>query len=45
MGYFTPEMLYGWEAGRRGPDWIEIRSGVGGIFTDRASPTSGATAN
>jgi hypothetical protein len=37
MGYFTPDMLYSWRAGDEGAEWIEIHSGVGGIFTDRAS--------
>jgi hypothetical protein len=36
MGYFTPDMLYSWRAGDEGAEWIEIHSGVGGIFTDRA---------
>ena len=35
MGYFTPDMLYSWRAGDEGAEWIEIHSGVGGIFTDR----------
>ena len=35
MGYFTPDMLYSWRAGEEGAEWIEIHSGVGGIFTDR----------
>jgi len=34
MGYFTPDMLYSWRAGDDGAEWIEIHSGVGGIFTD-----------
>jgi hypothetical protein len=37
MGYFTPDMLYSWRAGDEGAEWIEIHSGVGGIFTDRGS--------
>jgi hypothetical protein len=37
MGYFTPDMLYSWRAGDEGAEWIEIHSGVGGIFTDRPS--------
>lgn len=36
MGYFTPDMLYSWRAGDEGAEWIEIHSGIGGIFTDRA---------
>jgi hypothetical protein len=35
MGYFTPDKLYSWRAGEEGAEWIEIHSGVGGIFTDR----------
>ena len=35
MGYFTPDMLYSWRAGEEGAEWIEIHSGIGGIFTDR----------
>jgi hypothetical protein len=35
MGYFTPDMLYSWRAGDEGAEWIEIHSGIGGIFTDR----------
>lgn len=35
MGYFTPDMLYSWRAGDDGAEWIEIHSGVGGIYTDR----------
>jgi hypothetical protein len=35
MGYFTPDHLYSWRAGDDGAEWIEIHSGVGGIFTDR----------
>jgi len=34
MGYFTPDKLYSWRAGDEGAEWIEIHSGVGGIFTD-----------
>ncbi len=37
MGYFTPDALYSWQAGAEGAEWIEIHSGVGGIFTDRPS--------
>jgi hypothetical protein len=35
MGYFSPDMLYSWRAGAEGAEWIEIHSGVGGIYTDR----------
>jgi len=35
MGYFSPDMLYSWRAGDDGAEWIEIHSGIGGIFTDR----------
>jgi hypothetical protein len=35
MGYFSPDMLYSWRAGPDGAEWIEIHSGIGGIFTDR----------
>jgi hypothetical protein len=35
MGYFSPDMLYSWRAGDEGAEWIEIHSGVAGIFTDR----------
>ena len=35
MGYFTPDIPYSWRAGDDGAEWIEIHSGVGGIFTDR----------
>lgn len=35
MGFFTPDALYSWRAGDDGAEWIEIHSGVGGIFTDR----------
>ena len=38
MGYFTPDMLYSWRAGDDGAEWIEIHSGVGGIFTDGGAP-------
>jgi hypothetical protein len=41
MGYFSPDMLYSWLAGDQGAEWIEIHSGMGGIFTDRpAAPGS-----
>jgi hypothetical protein len=33
MGYFSPDMLYSWRAGEEGAEWIEIHSGLGGIFT------------
>ena len=36
MGYFSPDMLYSWTAGDEGAEWIEIHSGLGGIFTERA---------
>ena len=39
MGYFSPDMLYSWRAGDEGAEWIEIHSGIGGIYTDR--PESG----
>ena len=35
MGYFSPDALYSWRAGDDGAEWIEIHSGIGGIFTDR----------
>ena len=35
MGYFSPDALYSWTAGDEGAEWIEIHSGIGGIFTDR----------
>ena len=38
MGYFTPDMLYSWRAGDEGAEWIEIHSGLGGIFTEPAGP-------
>ena len=37
MGYFSPDELYSWRAGEDGAEWIEIHSGLGGIFTDRPS--------
>ena len=37
MGYFSPDKLYSWRAGEDGAEWIEIHSGIGGIFTDRAT--------
>jgi hypothetical protein len=36
MGYFSPDWLYSWKAGEEGAEWIEIHSGMGGIYTDRA---------
>ena len=35
MGYVTPDHLYSWTAGDEGAEWIEIHSGIGGIYTDR----------
>ena len=35
MGYFSPDALYSWRAGSEGAEWIEIHSGIGGIYTDR----------
>jgi hypothetical protein len=35
MGYFSPDELYSWRAGEAGAEWIEIHSGLGGIYTDR----------
>jgi hypothetical protein len=40
MGYFSPDMLYSWRAGDDGAEWIEIHSGIGGIFTDRPDESS-----
>jgi hypothetical protein len=34
MGYFSPDLLYSWRAGEEGAEWIEIHSGLGGIYTD-----------
>ena len=34
MGYFTPDKPYSWRAGEAGAEWIEIHSGLAGIFTD-----------
>lgn len=39
MGYFSPDALYSWRAGDHGAAWIEIHSGIGGIYTDRPAPT------
>jgi hypothetical protein len=36
MGFFTPDDLYAWRAGDDGAEWIEIHSGIGGIFTEAA---------
>lgn len=36
MGYFSPDALYSWTAGDEGAEWIEIHSGLGGIYTDRS---------
>ncbi len=36
MGYFSPDALYSWTAGDDGAEWIEIHSGLGGIYTDRS---------
>ncbi|SEO82880.1 cupin domain-containing protein [Trujillonella endophytica] len=33
MGFFIPDTLYSWIAGDEGAEWIEIHSGLGGIFT------------
>jgi len=33
MGFFIPDTLYSWVAGDEGAEWIEIHSGLGGIFT------------
>jgi hypothetical protein len=35
MGHFSPDALYSWRAGDEGAEWIEIHSGIGGIYTDR----------
>ena len=34
MGYFSPDALYSGTAGDDGAEWIEIHSGLGGIYTD-----------
>jgi hypothetical protein len=39
QGFFNPDQLYSWRAGDEGAEWIEIHSGVGGIFTDRPTPS------
>ena len=41
MGCVIPNTLYSWRAGDEGAEWIEIHSGVGGIFTDRPESTTG----
>jgi hypothetical protein len=41
MGFFIPDTLYSWVAGDEGAEWIEIHSGLGGIFT---TPRDGAPA-
>ena len=41
MGYFSPDMLYSWRAGEEGAEWIEIHSGLGGIYTDRPEAGKG----
>lgn len=33
MGYFIPDTLYSWVAGDQGAEWIEIHSGIGGVYT------------
>ncbi len=35
MGFFSPDALYSWTAGDDGAEWIEIHSGLGGIYTSR----------
>jgi hypothetical protein len=35
QGFFSPDMLYSWRAGPEGAEWIEIHSGLAGIYTDR----------
>ncbi len=40
MGYFSPDALYSWRAGEEGAEWIEIHSGMGGLYTDRPTPSS-----
>jgi hypothetical protein len=35
MGYFSPDVLYSWTAGDDGAEWIEIHSGLGGIYTNK----------
>ncbi len=37
MGYFTPDALYSWRAGDDGAEWLEIHSGIVGIYTDRGN--------
>jgi hypothetical protein len=38
MGFFTPDRMYSWRAGDEGAEWIEIHSGMGGIFTENEKP-------
>ena len=40
MGYFSPDKLYAWRAGDEGAEWLEVHSGIGGIYTD-AGPDAG----
>jgi hypothetical protein len=35
QGFFSPDMLYSWRAGPEGAEWLEIHSGIAGIYTDR----------
>jgi hypothetical protein len=35
MGCVIPDVLYAWEAGDDGAEWIEIHAGQPAIFTDR----------
>jgi hypothetical protein len=35
MGFYTPDLLYAWQAGDEGAEWIEIHAGEPGIFTDQ----------
>jgi hypothetical protein len=35
QGFFSPDMLYSWRAGPDGAEWLEIHSGIAGIYTDR----------
>jgi hypothetical protein len=35
QGFFSPDMLYSWKAGPEGAEWLEIHSGIGGMFSDR----------
>lgn len=38
MGFFTPDLLYAWQAGDEGAEWIEIHAGEPGIFVDQRHP-------